>query len=119
VRDRVTPALHEHVLRRDGACFVAVLLGPEHQCRDQWGQPHSPYDQARLTVDHVWDVPGGVRGRRAPSDERHLVAMCAAANISGPSRAVREAERLYLLGLYALIVEPDAERGHPGLHRLS
>jgi hypothetical protein len=35
-------------------------------------------------------------GKRAPSDERHLVAMCHSANVGVPSKEVRAAERAYL-----------------------
>ena len=101
---RVTPELHERVLRRDGMCFAAYAapaLGLTHRCADQWGEPHSASDLARMTVDHVHDVTNGVRGRRAPSDEQHLVAMCAAENIRGPSRVMRQAQRDYLTALYA------------------
>jgi hypothetical protein len=98
---RVTPELHERVLRRDGLCFAYYVLGPEHQCADQWGEPHSAADLSRMTVDHVHLEAGGVRGKRAPSDEQHLVTMCAAENIRGPSRLLRQAEREYLTALYA------------------
>src|SRR5262245_14194837 len=92
--DGVTPELRDRVLRRDARCF-ASRLDFNHVCRDAWGVAHMPYDVQRLTLDHVHDE-GGTIGKRAPSDEYHLVAMCAALNIAGPSRRVREAEREYL-----------------------
>jgi len=72
-----------------------------HVCRDQWGGLHAANDLSKLTLDHVHDIPGGIRGKRAPSDEQHLVAMCGKGNIDGPSRYVRQAQREYLRGLYA------------------
>lgn len=106
----VSPELHEKVLRRDKCCFLFRLAvgeqvgmadpPPPHKCMNQWGQPHSAYDLSQLTVDHVHLHAGGTRGKRAPDDEQHLVAMCAKGNIDGPSRAVREAEREYLRSLY-------------------
>lgn len=95
----VSQDLHEKVLRRDGQCFYKCL-DDEHICKDTWGQIHPSTDLRRLTVDHVWLIPGGIRGKRAPDDEQHLVAMCARMNVEGPSREVRDAERDYLLGLY-------------------
>lgn len=95
-RDVVTPELHEHVLNRDRICIAARVV-EGHQCRDQWGNPHRPDDLARLQLDHVQDGYGRL-GRRAPSDARHLVAICAGAHIlsGGPSRELRAAERAYL-----------------------
>lgn len=95
----VSAELHERVLRRDKYCFM-VRVDPEHRCRDGWGTPHPCNDLSRMTVDHVHLHAGGTRGKRAPDDEQHLVAMCAEANIRGPSRIVREAEREYLRSLY-------------------
>ena len=45
-------------------------------------------------------------GKRAPSDELHLVAMCAKVNIDGPSRVIRQAEREYLQCLVGESVDP-------------
>jgi len=98
-KDRVTPELRELVLKRDGMCFLA-MLSITHQCRDQWGKRHAPDDLNKLTLDHVHDIAGGVRGKRAPSDERHLVAMCGEGNVHGPSRLCRQLERKYLRGKY-------------------
>jgi hypothetical protein len=93
MKDRVTPELRELVLRRDGRCFIH-RLDPAHQCYDAFGYPHSPYATNYLTLDHVKDAPR--MGKRAPSDERHLVAMCHSANVGVPSKEVRAAERAYL-----------------------
>jgi hypothetical protein len=97
-RDAVSPELHDAVLRRDGYCFMA-RISITHVCHDRWGTWHPADDLSKLTVDHV-HLDGGHVGRRAPSDLQHLVAMCALANIAGPSRSVREAEREYLRRLY-------------------
>jgi hypothetical protein len=75
--DAVTPAVRQQVLDRDRQC-VAALLDRSHQCRDTWGEPHSPWDRARLTIEHVKDEP--MMGKRAPSDPGHLVAMCHGGN---------------------------------------
>lgn len=93
MKDPVTAAIRDEVLARDGMCFM-FRMDPEHACRDRWGDPHSPYDKTYLTLDHVKDAPR--MGRRAPSDARHLVAMCWGANVGVPSKAVRELERVYL-----------------------
>ena len=97
-RDAVKPEMHDRVIMRDGICFVK-LINPEHVCGDGT-RTHASTDLRKLTVDHVWHIPGGIRGKRAPSDERHLTAMCWQANFDGPSRAVRQAQREYLTSLY-------------------
>lgn len=96
-KDPVTPEVRVEVLRRDHKCFLS-RIEPSHGCRDQWGDPHSPYATDRLTLDHV--KRQARMGVRAPSDAAHLLAMCHGANVGVPSRAVREAERSYLAELY-------------------
>ena len=92
--DKVSPELHRQILERDTACFMWVM-DPQHRCHDAFGNEHSPWDLDRLTVDHV-HKDGAHMGKRAPSDQFHLVAMCAQENIKGPSKVVRRAERVYL-----------------------
>lgn len=92
-KDPVTPELRDFILNRDKEC-LAHKLDPEHVCRDTFGNPHSPYDLWRLSLEHV---KSELRiGRRAPSDPRHLVALCYALNDRVPSKAEREAFRSYL-----------------------
>jgi hypothetical protein len=93
----VTAELHARVLRRDTACFIYLYVDRQHICADRWNRSHSPYELAKLTVDHVKDEP--MMGVRAPDDERHLVAMCWRGNVGVPSKAVRAAEREYLAAL--------------------
>lgn len=97
-KDPVSPELHAAVLARDGYCFMR-RLDKEHICRDSFGNAHAASDRTLLTVDHV-HLYGAQMGKRAPSTERNLVAMCAASNVAGPSREVRQAQREYLRGLY-------------------
>lgn len=96
----VSPELHDKILRRDGQCFVYRILGDKHVCRDSWGNAHKPNELGKLTLDHVHLVAGGIRGKRAPDDEQHLVAMCGKINCDGPSKEIRRAEREYLQELY-------------------
>jgi len=91
--DPVTSELRDFVLARDGMCFK-YRVDDKHYCHDAFGNPHSPFDRERLSLDHVKDAPR--MGKRAPSDAAHLVAMCHAANGAVPSKAVRELERKYL-----------------------
>jgi 5-methylcytosine-specific restriction endonuclease McrA len=93
--DKVTPELRAAVIARDGVCFLS-RLNRLHVCRDKWGNEQRPDEN--LTVDHVKDEAG--MGKRAPSDLRHLVAMCYGANVGVPSREVRILERAYLARLY-------------------
>lgn len=92
--DPVTTELREQILDRDGWCVLAKL-DPDHQCRDTWGMPHHPADRAKLTLEHVKDQLR--MGLRAPSDARHLLALCGGANTGVPSKADREAFRAYLV----------------------
>ena len=100
MKDRVTAEVRELVLRRDAMCFL-YRVDDKHYCHDAWGNPHSPFDMGRLTLDHVKDAPR--MGKRAPSDPAHLVAMCHAANVGVPSKAVRELERIYLRDIGARV----------------
>jgi hypothetical protein len=74
---RVTGDLHDAILARDGMC-VAARLDRSHRCRDEWGERHEPDALSKLTVEHVKDEP--MMGKRAPSDEAHMLALCFAAN---------------------------------------
>jgi hypothetical protein len=60
-----------------------------------WGEPHAPTALDRLTLEPVHDQ-GGMMGKRAKSDERHLVVLCAAANLRPPTKEQRVAFRAYL-----------------------
>ncbi len=96
--NRVTPELRRAILLRDRRCFLADDEG--HICRDLWGTPHAPDDLDRLTLEHVKDDL--MAGRRAPSDERHLLALDGWANFHVPSKAVRERMRAYLARVNAV-----------------
>jgi hypothetical protein len=89
----VTPELREAILLRDRMCFM-VRLDPSHVCYDAFGREHLPTDLRLLTLEHVKDQPR--MGRRAPSDERHIVALCYRANVGVPSKVTRQAMRAYL-----------------------
>ena len=91
---KVTPELHAYIMARDRMC-IAARISNDHVCRDRWGNVHPSTDIGRLTLDHVHDGYG-LMGRRAPSDARHLVALCNSANVGVPSTALRQAERAYL-----------------------
>jgi hypothetical protein len=94
----VNPETRRAVLVRDGACLLSKIE-PGHECRDMWGDPHRPDDLDKLTLEHVKDH--SMMGKRAPSDERHMVALCASANIGVPSHSQREAFRSYLRAVAA------------------
>ena len=99
--DPVTPEVRLEVMRRDGEC-VLKKRDLFHQCRDQWGAWHDSRDVNRLSLEHVKDeLRAGVR---APSDVRHLVALCHTANLKPPSKAEREFMREYLAGIYTLVL---------------
>lgn len=92
--DPVTPALRELVLFRDNQC-IAAYLDPAHECRDQFGWPHSPARLDVLTLDHVQSEYGRM-GKRAASDPSHLVSLCYHAHLNGWATSHRPALRVYL-----------------------
>lgn len=93
--DPVTPALRRRVLARDRHRCVAPTLdvnaGP---CRNRWGYPHCFMADDDLTLDHVKDQP--MMGKRAPSDEAHLVTLCWGHHLGGWATARRPLLREYL-----------------------
>lgn len=83
-KDPVTPQLRLDVLKRDGGCMAPVL-----------DQSQSLMCSGPLTLDHVKDQPR--MGKRAPSDERHLVTLCRYHHIdSGWATGHRPLLRQYL-----------------------
>lgn len=71
---------------------VASLLAPSDPC-------FGP-----MTIEHFWHRPGGVKGKRAPSNEQHLVVCCLHHNMHA-SKAMRMAYRRYIARLYFLDLE--------------
>ena len=61
--DPVTPDMYDSVMKRDKTCRAPVL-----------DPSQSGTCLGRYTLDHVRDQP--MMGKRAPSDERHLVVLC-------------------------------------------
>ena len=87
------------VFVRDEGCVLAKLE-PDHECRDVWGQKHSPNNFDRLSLEHVKsDLRMGVK---APNDPEHLVALCGYTNVNVPSKAQRALMRAYLRELYGV-----------------
>jgi hypothetical protein len=89
---KVTAELREYILDRDKVC-LAWRVDHTHQCRTRFGQSHAPDERKHLRLAHVKD--NARMGLRAPSDARHLVAECDAANETWSS-ANRVIERAYL-----------------------
>lgn len=94
-KDPVTPELRIRILKRDGGC-VAPQVDSQ-----QWGTCFG-----RLTLEHV---KSELRmGRRAPSDEGHLVTLCEGHTEAGARagrswntmKTSRSMVRAYLRGLY-------------------
>jgi len=81
-RDPVTSEVRQSVLYRDGWKCVAPILGATDLCA------------GRLTLDHVKDQP--MIGRRAPSDEQHLVTLCWHHHLDGWATSHRPELRSYL-----------------------
>jgi hypothetical protein len=90
---RVTTSERDYVLNRDGGCVMA-RFDLTHECRTRFGLAHEPSTLDLLTVEHVKDALR--MGRRAPSDRRHMVALCGLANDRVPSKEARAILRLYL-----------------------
>lgn len=84
--------LWDQIWERDKIC-IGVAHDPSHQC------------SGKRTVDHFWHRPGGVKGKRAPSNKLHLVAMCHDLNVRVPSGNLRMFEREYIARYYNLDLE--------------
>ncbi len=85
-RDPVTHAVALAVLARDAGCVAVALGEPPADCG------------GRLTLDHVKSQP--MMGKRAPSDEQHLVALCERHHLwTGWATSHRPALREYLAGV--------------------
>lgn len=72
---------------------IGLAWSPSHRC------------SGKRTVDHFWHRSGGVKGKRAPSDRLHLVAMCESLNVGGPPATLRMFEREYIARYYNLDLE--------------
>lgn len=89
-KDPVTAEMRTKILERDGWTCVAPLLGASSECADRWGSRNND----DLTLDHVRQH--AMMGKRAPSDERHLVTLCWHHHLNGWATAHRELLREYL-----------------------
>lgn len=109
----VTPELREEVLRLDGyrcvARLIAVQLGLNiDPCRNKWHATiitTGRYPASALEIDHVSDVlgfkkgmsvAGPMKGKRAPSDLKHLVSLCHHHHQDGWATSHRQELRAYL-----------------------
>lgn len=91
--DRVSEKLWMEIWKRDDVCVPGVFV------------PLVPCSGNR-TVEHFWHRPGGVKGKRAPSDHLHLVASCWGHNVDHPPSAyVRRKMREYIARYYNLNLE--------------
>ena len=105
-RQTVSPELWEYVVARDARAiwehlwsrisYGAFLQMRRPICIVELADPlESLRCSGYQTVDHVKDGP--MMGKRAPSDEHHLVAMCSFHNVEHPpSKELRAFERYYL-----------------------
>jgi hypothetical protein len=97
-KDPVTPDVYDEVIKRDQVHRFANLIGifrinPDTDFQgliEMWEEAKQnpciapmldPLDSGaclgRLTLDHVHRHAGGTKGKRAASDEQHLVTLCA------------------------------------------
>jgi hypothetical protein len=88
--DPVTPEMRERVLERDEYRCVAPLLGASSACANRWGD--EGIDD--LTLDHIREF--AMMGKRAPSDEKHMVTLCYHHHLHGWATAHRDLLREYL-----------------------
>lgn len=101
--DKVTPGTAQKVKARDGQCMAAFLDKElTTLCADAYGNPlvnGSYFALQRMHLDHVPDQT--MMGKRAPSDEYHLIVVCPRHHLGGWATSVRGRtfEREYLLSL--------------------
>lgn len=102
----MTPELRLRVFKRDGGCVAPKLDAHADACRGRWGErlvvvrrvgSDELLDYSALTLDHVRDH--AMMGKRAPSDELHLVTLCWHHHLDGWATSHRPALRAYLLGV--------------------
>lgn len=125
-RDPVTPELREHVLYRDAACVIALLVY-RHEldfarvggCAGRSGRSigllihvvPSLFDEL-LTLAHVRDPKGGRMGKRPPSTARRLAAVCYGHHTLEP--VVDRADVRPVVDAYLERMEgPEIETGRP------
>src|SRR5512141_837239 len=100
-KDPVTPELRATVLMRDMEQALLRANGrPVTACVATFLLPStSGICSGPLTLDHVKDQP--MMGKRAPSDEQHLVTLCTWHHIeSGWATSHRPLLRWYLRSIY-------------------
>lgn len=99
-KDPVTIELRNAVIHRDRQqCYKR--MGKYDPCVAGFLFPtESTSCSISLTLDHVKDEPR--MGKRAPSDEQHLVTLCSYHHLESPwATSNRPALRWYLKSLYA------------------
>jgi hypothetical protein len=116
-RDPVTPEVRQLVIQRDMARWMRdkPVFGPYRTVATKIGCAASMLDPATsgpcfgpLTLDHVKDQ--AMMGKRAPSDEYHLVTICLGHHVETRwATSHRPLLRWYLKTLY----EPNARTTPP------
>lgn len=99
-KDPVTPELHDRVIRRDMCQAARRGIATGWPCVATFLCPStSGHCYGDLTLDHVKDHP--MMGKRAPSDEQHLVTLCRWHHIDTPwATSNRPLLREYLRSIY-------------------
>lgn len=93
----MTPELYERVMLRDAR--EALKRGSGSPCVASFLDPQAEPCYGRYTLDHVKDESR--MGKRAPSDERHLVVLCLYHHVwSSWGTSHRGVLRWYLRSLY-------------------
>jgi len=116
-KDAVSEWTADQVARRDNyRCIAPRIDGQSGWCRDRWGNaitrwPVNRIDRDKLTFAHVKDADAQAMGKRAPSDQAHLVLLCwghhegageTGGYCWGTSRAGLDKQRIYLAGFHTL-----------------
>lgn len=116
-KDPVSSWVADIVARRDEfKCVAPRIDGRTGWCHDVWGNvitrwPANRLDKNKVTIAHVKDADAQAMGKRAPSDQAHLLLLCwghhegageTGGYCWGTSRAGLDKQRTYLAGFHAL-----------------
>lgn len=134
-KDPVTEAVYKEVVARDTLVRYwhlltmykvqhltkeALVFWKEAQARPCIAPVVDPFDSGPcsgpLTLDHVHSHAGGTKGKRAPSDPQHLVALCYGHHLESRKGAIWATAHRPELRRYLEVINADHEGEGPGDH---
>ena len=133
-KDPVTPDVYESVIARDKfqrwlRLLFLYSIDPREDMKgsmDMWREARKSFCVAqtvdplgsgpcsgRITLDHVHLHAGGTKGKRAPSDERHLVSLCEGHHLVSRAGHIWATANRPMLREYLLTIYGEGHDGQP------